>query len=195
MGRRKQSDELRALKGDPGHATKPKRLPPLPVAPELKMHDKATLLGGPPSFLTGAARRMWDAASPIMIRLNLLQSPDAIAFARYCQWLDRYVTLEKTTRKKKPVEVTKSREVTMERVGKTFTVLTVIDKRLMDYEDRFGMNPRERQAILAKLATGASAPPQQAQPPTAPGESVPAPVALPPGQGRGPVGFLRSKLN
>lgn len=194
MAKPRAANELDDLTGNQGHREKPK---PAPVAVPADLPMKGDdapdqWLGGAPKFLQGEARAIWDRASPIMVRLNLLQSPDSIAFARYCQWLARFVALEKSGGKRRVVETTKSRAVKMERLDKTFQALTIIDKRLMDYEDRFGMNPRERQSILEKLATGAGRPPQQPQPP-ADRPTMPTETAT-----RSPVGFLQgrnSKLN
>ena len=105
MGRHRLTDEERALR-----ARSPKKFatPAAPTAAvvlpasELKMDEQATgadqLLGGPPHFLAPDDLKVWNAAAPTMVRLNLLQAPDAIAFARYCQWLTRYIDLEKKAR-------------------------------------------------------------------------------------------------
>lgn len=147
-------DAERKAKGNPGH----RRSRPRGQVPQLADLESGQRLGDhPPSQLSARQKTIWKAIAPAAEHLNLLQRPDVPAFARYVQWLDRFANLERATRDSAEVEVTSSEHVTMTRLSKSFHAMTIIDKRLQDYEDRFGLNPRERQGILLKLALNAGA--------------------------------------
>lgn len=147
-------DAERAAKGNPGkRRSRPRgkvpQLPPMAQGERLSAH--------PPASLSAGQKTVWKAIAPAVEFLNLLQLPDVPAFARYCQWLDRFSQLERMTRDQDVVETTVSAHVTMTRLSKHFHAMTIIDKRLLEFEDRFGLNPRERQSILMKLALNAGA--------------------------------------
>ena len=150
-GPRRKPKELEAIQGNPGRRGKNRKPPALvPVDPVATEREGPSLVA--PSWLSVDQRAIWKQVAPSVQRRSLLQPPDAVAFGRYCQWLARYVRLEAATRKADVVKTTTSKHVDMDRLDKSFQALLMIDKRCEAYEDRFGMNPRERLAILAKLA-------------------------------------------
>jgi len=72
----------------------------------------------------------------------------------------------------------------MQRIDRDFQARLMLDKRLMEYEDRFGMNPEARQAIFAKLANGSQFSANVSKPAAAEPEAPKAPA--------GPIGLLNS---
>jgi phage terminase small subunit len=157
-----------------------------PVAVK-QLVDSVPPVGDAPDYLSEDARRVWDLASPALKAVQLLGEPDRIAFARYCGWLAEFWTLDRG-RKGKAVTTTKSRAVKMQRLDRGFQARLMLDKRLMEYEDRFGMNPEARQAIFAKLAAGY----QPANKATQPGPGPLAGGTAEPKKPAGPIGFLKT---
>lgn len=149
----------------------------------------AAPIGDAPDWMGAAGRKVWDIAAPALKAINLLSEPDRIAFARYCSWLAEYLDLEKAKPKRaRAVKTTTSRAVKMDRIDRGFLARLQLDKRLIEYEDRFGMNPDARNAIFAKLANGYQPANKGAQPgpgPTAGGNAEPMKPA-------GPLGFLKT---
>ncbi len=188
-GPRPKSPAERELTGNAGHKAKKKTPPALPLEAAATLPtvtpETASTAAKPPAFLTASEREAWNLAAPALQRLNLLTAPDVMAFARYCSWLAEYFKLTKQGRRRPIVERTAKKAGKMDRLDKGFQARLAIDKRLQEYEDRFGMNPRERQAILSKLADGAGRHP--VPPPT--GEPA-TPAA--PSEPSGPVGFLKT---
>lgn len=157
--RRKSQAEIEAL-GNAGRLSKaeirarslgPPSGLPLAGTPEAAA---ANPIGDAPSYLSDIAKAAWQLAAPALQAVSLLSAPDRIAFARYCGWLADYFAMEKAGRKTEAVQVTKSRNVKMQRLDKNFQARLMLDKRLMEYERAFGMTPESRQAIFARLATG-----------------------------------------
>lgn len=192
-GPKPKSPELRQAQGSRLHRRKTlgKEPPAAPVVPPDQAPAAPPDPVSPPKWLSVKSRNIWRAAAPAIFRRGLLSDADAIGFGRYCDWLARYIELQKSGRGKRVVTETKSRHVKMQRMDKGFQALAIVDKRLTDYEDRFGMNPRERLAIMKALAEGAGQRPPQA-PPAKPAEPdtrasrVETPERMP----DSPVGFL-----
>lgn len=174
MAQRRKSAAERDLQGDPGHKSKSAKAA---IAPPPAVDVKP--IGNAPAWLSPEGRKVWDMAAPALEAIRFLGSPDKIAFARYCEWLAVFFKA-KGRKKLKPTEVTRSKAVKMTRLDKTFQALLLLDKRLLEYEDRFGMSPQARQAILARLAAGFNPPPADPPAPDKPGS----------GESRGPVGML-----
>jgi len=191
-GPRPKPPALRELLGNAGHRAKPKQKAPpaLPLnaaadLPGLQNPEATPTATKPPEFLNAAARRVWAIVAPPLQRLNFLAAADVVAFGRYCGWLAEYEALTKSTRRRKIVESTAKKAGKMDRLDKAFQARLMLDKRLQEYEDRFGMNPQARQAILARLADGglrrpATPPPEDKPPASAPTEPT------------GPIGLLRA---
>ncbi len=183
----KKSAHERELTGNAGHHSKAENdaatSPPVPLVGSEEA-AAAHPLGDAPAWLNDDARAAWLLAAPALQSIHLLSSPDRVGFSRYCEWLALWFGANRTTRgrgKLKLVETTRSKSVKMDRVGKSFQALLLLDKRLQDFEDRYGMNPEARQQILSKLAAGFGG---GAQPPaTPPGDDKPK---------RGPLGILNS---
>lgn len=198
-GRPPKSAALRQAQGLRQHTKKPK-----PGAAEdsksAKVESSSALdLEQPtrvamPAWLSDGARKIWRIAAPSLLRQGLLTEADSIAFGRYCDWLREFEAIQAGRRRlrSKVVHTTKSKHTkNMQRIDRTFQALLLLDRRLTDYEDRFGMNPRERLAILAKMASGMHHPPQPPAPPDL--EKGQADRIIAPLSPSSPVGILNTR--
>lgn len=200
-GRPRKSEALRQAQGLRSHKRKKPATPA--AAPAAAIDTPPMVALEPPArvpapeWLSTGARKLWgDLAQPLM-RRGLLQDADATAFGRYLEWLREYLAMQAARKRGKVVTTTNSRYAKkMQRIDKHFQALMLIDKRLSDFEDRFGMNPRERLAIMAKLAAGAHHPPPAPPPARAAdtGEPGSGPV-VGPSLPSSPVGFLSSRTH
>jgi hypothetical protein len=75
------------------------------------------------------------------------------AFRRYVVFLDKWTEVETALKTAKLVTVTSSEHVqNMERRGQWMMLAVMLDKRLTEIEDRFGMNPAARQRLMLQMA-------------------------------------------
>lgn len=174
-GPKKKSAALDRLQGNPSHR---KEAPAKKAAAIAAVPDQEAAAIRAPAWIGAGADRYWREVANGLRSQGLLRQVDAIALTRYCQWLARYVDLEKTSRRSPVVKETKSKFVKMQRTDKNFQALLAIDSKLSQFEDRFGMNPRERLAIMAKIAGDSPLNPIPNAPP-ATSEGTPAPLVGP----------------
>jgi phage terminase small subunit len=121
----------------------------------------------PPAWLSKNDQAIFTDVAPMLQRRRLLSTEDVLTFARYCQWLGRYLEADKASRGRSLVYSSSSYYTKNgQKIDRLFQVLDRIDTKLAFYEDRFGMNPRERTNIFAKLA-GSRLPGAADHPPTA----------------------------
>jgi P27 family predicted phage terminase small subunit len=170
MGRTRTPAGVMTARGNPGRR---------PIA-ATAASGPADSGAGAPDWLAAEAREIWARLAPDLRQNNLIKALDELTFARYCEnfalWLQARAALAAGTL----VKTTTSEHVTMERLDKNLQAMLLLEKRLVDLEDRFGLNPGARQRIFAQRAAGAGAS-------TLPGE-------LPLDQGPAPspaVGFLQ----
>lgn len=196
-GRPPKSAALRAAQGLRSHkAKKPAPMPDPPAAidPPADIPERVSA----PEWLSPAARKLWSAVAPGLSRRGFLQEADAIAFGRYLEWLREYVAMQsarRSSRRKVVTETSSKYAKKMQRIDKLFQALMTLDKRLSEYEDRFGMNPRERMAILSRMASGGHHPPPPPPhgKPLEPGGDPAAGRVITPSVPSSPVGFLSSR--
>src|SRR3990172_5572457 len=148
-GRRAKSASLRRAQGNPGRR-------PLPVAAAPPQNPELPPVGAdsisqfqPPSELTDrAAIRLWQRTAPKLAGINFIKSTDVDAFARYCKMLSLWYGIAAKVEPKSIVVRTFSEDVEMDRLGKHFQAMLLLDKRLEALEDRFGLNPAARLELL-----------------------------------------------
>jgi P27 family predicted phage terminase small subunit len=147
----------------------------------------------PPQWLKKDGLKIWQRLAPPLQRAKLLSQADAETFARYCRNFARWLKMQKEIDKEGEAYESESQWGKLKRVNPAFLIADRIERQLLATEDRFGLNPAERQRIFAARAAAQpgelfSAGPQQpadkrsddpAAQPTAPAEPE-----------QGPVGFL-----
>lgn len=149
MGRRKQPAGLQEAMGNPGRrkAVAPTRSTKRPA----KVQDAAV-----PYVLKGReftdARKVWDRIAPELIKSNIMTPTDFEAFGRYCVHVADWAELSKTIKREgrtQTVKTTSGDE--MVRMHPAVKARELAEKRMIDLEDRFGLNPRYRMAIMRDM--------------------------------------------
>lgn len=140
----------------------------------------------PPEWLEGEGLAEWNRRAPTMALAKLLSAADINAFARYCANFARWLGMYRTLQEEGEYYVVESPHGTYKRPHPLGSRIETLELRLIAAEDRFGMNPAERQRIMAARAQTGVSGDLFAQPPkTEPRQdSPPATVRS------GPVGML-----
>jgi P27 family predicted phage terminase small subunit len=142
-GRRPDPDAVKRAKGNPG-----KRALTEPAAlPSGADHVR------PPGKMPQSALAVWKSIAPDLERMNFLRPTDAQAFARYCNDVVRYWDLAKALRMEGDTYKSTSVHGELQRLNPKFLIQDRIVRRLEASEDRFGLSPAARQAILRSLAS------------------------------------------
>lgn len=121
----------------------------------------------PPDWLKSDGLKIWERLAPRLVALKLLSQADATTFARYCRNFARWLKMQKLVDKEGEVYESVSAHGNLKRANPAFLIGDRIEKSLFAFEDRFGLNPSERQRIFAaRAAAGAQgglfdAPPTQ----------------------------------
>lgn len=150
----------------------------------------------PPVWLEGEGLKVWERLSPRLIQLRLLQVADVETFARYCRNFARWLKLQAAMDSDGEVYETTSKhmEGTLRRINPAFMVSDRLERMLLATEDRFGLNPAERQRLFQsranKVPTPGELPFDQGAPAKRDGDAAAsaAPAAEPATDS--PVGFL-----
>lgn len=109
-----------------------------------------------PSWLKGDALKIFERMAPMLRSLKLLTEADAPAFARYCKHYARWLELQKRLDKHGDIYEIETASGKVRRADPAFIMADRLDRMLLAIEDRFGLNPAERQRIMAARAnTGA----------------------------------------
>jgi P27 family predicted phage terminase small subunit len=110
-----------------------------------------------PSWLRAEGLKIFLRLSPRLIGMKLLTEADTPAFARYCKHYARWLELQKRLDDKGDIYEIETASGTVRRADPAFTMADRLDRMMLALEDRFGLNPAERQRIFAARAhTGAS---------------------------------------
>lgn len=164
-------------------------LPRLP-SPEVTAQAGAVVA---PKWLKREGLRIWNRLAPTLQAAKLLTQADAETFARYCRNFARWLDAQKAIDKEGATYESESQWGKLKRVNPVYLIADRLERQLLAAEDRFGLNPAERQRIFAARAqTGVSgdlfAPPTKQSPsrregdpamqPAAPAEPIEAPEGL-----------------
>ncbi len=183
MARRGPKPEPAAVKeakGNPGR----RPVGTDPVAPT----DLSTAKVEMPRWLTGQGRIIWNRLAPRLTAQKLLSASDAETFARYCRNFARWLKMQKELDKEGETYESESAHGKLKRAHPAFLISDRLERMMMAVEDRFGLNPAERQRIFAVRANKGFTDDLFAKPSTLPGEK---PVSAPPQETHKPaVGFL-----
>jgi P27 family predicted phage terminase small subunit len=139
-GPKPEPAEVKKQKGNPSR----RRIGADPVAPEL-----STAGLKPPEWLTGEGRKTWDRLAPRLVLLKLLTPVDAEAFGRYCRNLARWLKMQRVLDREGETYETESAHGSMKRGHPAFLISDRLERQLLAAEDRFGLNPAERQRLFA----------------------------------------------
>ena len=145
--------------------------------------------GNPPAWLKGGGRDLWNRLAPVMRTARLLRATDEQAFARYCRNFDRWVKLrDQLDRRGYTYDAETTTGGKLRRADPNFLIADRLERQLLATEDRFGLNPAERQRIIAARANApggdlfdAPAPARADDPaasPAAPADPIDAPVGF-----------------
>lgn len=117
--------------------------------------DASVKLNGvvqPPRWLEGAGLEEWNRLAPTLQAAKLLTVADGNAFARYCRDLADWLKLRTEMDASGLSYETKSAHGDMLRVHPNFLIAYRLQQSMLAIEDRFGLNPVERQRIFAERA-------------------------------------------
>lgn len=182
---------IKEAKGNPGR--RPIGADPV-VAGDDQVSDAqertASVSVAAPVWLKGEGLDIWDRLAPRLVSMKLLSQVDAEAFGRYCRNYARWIAMQDVLDREGEVYESESTHGKLKRAHPSFMIADRLERQLQAVEDRFGLNPAERQRLYAARASQPIAIPGElplAHPPS------PRPQAASPGARSGagsPVGFL-----
>jgi P27 family predicted phage terminase small subunit len=146
MGRRgpkPQPAAIKTKKGNPGHR-------PIGADPEPK--DSASAVRGKiaaPPWLKKEGLDVWRRLAPRLSALKLLTFADVETFARYCRNFARWLDMNRIVDREGETYESESVHGKLKRVNPAYLIADRLERQLLAAEDRFGMNPAERQRIFA----------------------------------------------
>jgi len=152
MGRRgpkPQPAVVKEAKGNPGHR---------PIGADAAPAEAATAGVTPPTWLKSGGLEVWKRLAPRLIAQRLLSQIDAETFARYCRNFSRWHKMQAIVDKNKEFYESESAHGKLWRIHPAFSIAERLEKNLMAAEDRFGLNPAERQRIFAARAQAGANP-------------------------------------
>ena len=113
--------------------------------------------GAAPSWLKGEGLKIFQRMAPTLRGMKLLTETDVPAFSRYCKHYARWLDMQKRLDKDGEFYEIETASGKVRRADPAFTMADRLDRMMLAFEDRFGLNPAERQRIMAARAnTGAT---------------------------------------
>lgn len=159
MGRRGPKPEpaiIKQQKGNPGHR---------PVGVDSSSASALAFSITPPTWLKTAKGKgkssgieVWNRLAPRLIALRLLTFADVETFARYCRNFGRWLRMNEIIDKEGETYETETygeagtTGAKLKRVNPAYLIADRLERQLLAAEDRFGLNPAERQRIFAARA-------------------------------------------
>jgi P27 family predicted phage terminase small subunit len=156
MGRRGPKSDPAAVKkakGNPGR--RPVGEDPIAAADvTLAAVGEKSATGGvvAPTWLKGEGLGIWDRLAPRLVAMKLLSPVDAEAFGRYCRNYGRWVRMQQVLDDEGEVYESESQHGKLKRAHPAFLISDRLERQLLAAEDRFGLNPAERQRLYAARA-------------------------------------------
>lgn len=158
-----------------------------PVADRGPKPEASTL--DPPTWLKAEALDVWNAMAPRLIGLRLLSLADVETFGRYCRNFARWLKLQAELDKDGVTYESESAHGKLKRVNPAFMAADRLERMLLAGDDRFGLNPAERQRIMMAranrpstddpLGVGAPAPRREGDPAASASQAAEPPKASP----------------
>lgn len=157
MGKRgpvPETAEMKRRKGNPGRRALP--------SPQDE-REQALAAGGvgvaPPDWLSAGGREIWSRLAPKLMKLKLLQQWDVETFARYCHKFALWIEYHKKMSTEGYSYQVSTNHGEWVRLHPLFNAADRLDRTLQADEQKFGLNPADRQRIIAGAAALASPPP------------------------------------
>ena len=182
-------DSVKALRGNPG-----KRKSVAASAEQQKASAPLAANLAPPAFLADdpAGVEMWKRfTADYLPGLPYIKPSDSLVLARWCRAMSQWISVSKQLSHDLIVYETESKHGKMLRMHPLFQAQGRLEDRLLKIEDRLGLNPMARQALIRGVVGAGFLGEQNTSTPAAaddhddlfpePGEPAPAPS---------PVGLL-----
>jgi P27 family predicted phage terminase small subunit len=140
-----------------------------------------------PTWLKDEALEIWNGRAAALTNAKLLTEADATAFGRYCRNLARWLKMQKALDETTEIYSVTTASGTVHRPRPEFLIADRLERQLLAIEDRFGLNPSERQRIFAARANSGGtgdlfdAPARPGDPaakPTEPARPIEGPIGL-----------------
>lgn len=134
---------VKIAKGNPGNR-------PIGVDPQITADQGVPVT--PPAWLKKSGLAIWERLAPRLTAMKLLSQVDAEAFGRYCRNFARWQKMQLILDKEDEFYESESAHGKLKRVHPAFLVSDRLERQLLASEDRFGLNPAERQRLFAARA-------------------------------------------
>lgn len=108
-----------------------------------------------PAWLKADGLKIWQRLAPALRSAKLLTPIDVETFGRYCRNFARWLKLQKVVDEEGETYESESQHGRLRRAHPAFMIADRLERQLLAAEDRFGLNPAERQRLfVARAATG-----------------------------------------
>ncbi|WP_298698203.1 phage terminase small subunit P27 family [uncultured Brevundimonas sp.] len=109
--------------------------------------------GKAPSWLKDDGLKIWNDLGPKLRAARLLSVTDEAAFGRYCRNFGDWLKLRRALDKRGfSYDADTTHGGKLRRADPDFLIADRLERQLLAMEDRFGLNPAERQRIIAARA-------------------------------------------
>lgn len=180
-GPKPKSASVKAQKAPVRSKREPRAAPAATLETETK--------GRAPAWLDGEGLAIWNRMAPSLRQARLLQAADELAFARYCRNFAAWLKLRKALDTDGfTYDASTTTGGTLRRADPNFLIADRLERQLLAVEDRFGLNPAERQRIIAARAAHGTGGLFDDVPPRPAGAT---PAAEPAAPVDAPTGFLQ----
>lgn len=113
----------------------------------------ATAKGKAPAWLKDEGLKIWNDLGQKLRTARLLSATDEAAFARYCRNFGDWLKLRKALDARGfSYDADTTHGGKLRRADPDFLIADRLERQLLALEDRFGLNPAERQRIMAARA-------------------------------------------
>jgi P27 family predicted phage terminase small subunit len=151
-GPKPEPASVKLAKGNPGH----RPIGDDAAAPAVA-DPQASGQVQPPVWLKRKGLEVWHRLAPQLTARRLLSQIDAETFGRYCRNFARWHKMQAMVDRNKEFYESESAHGKLWRIHPAFSIAERLEKNLFAAEDRFGLNPAERQRIFASRAQAAGA--------------------------------------
>jgi P27 family predicted phage terminase small subunit len=101
-----------------------------------------------PAWLKDEGLKIWRRMTPSLTAQKLLTLTDRDTFARYCRNFARWLKMQEVLDSGQETYTVQTESGVVHRARPEFTIADRLERQLLAIEDRFGLNPAERQRIF-----------------------------------------------